>query len=192
MFQVEKTAQIVGLFLWHCCDTSYTMPYLKLLKLLYFTERKGLLDYGYSITGDKLYSLPHGPILTSTCDLMTGTTKDLKWSKWIRSVADFSLCLARPINNEDYTESFDLLNKIEIDIVDELYKKYKDLSRWEIRDLTHNPDVCPEWSDPHGSATKITLERLFTSNNRTEEEAQAVRAQIEQDDSYQCLMQDMI
>ena len=40
-----------------------SMPYIKLIKLLYLADRQSLIETGYTITGDQLVAMSDGPAL---------------------------------------------------------------------------------------------------------------------------------
>jgi hypothetical protein len=42
------------------------LPVIKLIKLMYLAERLSLQRYGEPLTGDRLVSMPDGPVLSMT------------------------------------------------------------------------------------------------------------------------------
>jgi uncharacterized phage-associated protein len=48
------------------------LEYLKLLKLMYLTERESLKTLSVSIKGDTFYSMKRGPVMSATYDLIKG------------------------------------------------------------------------------------------------------------------------
>ena len=67
-----------------------SLPLIKLVKLLYLAERLSLQRYGEPITGDKLVSMPHGPVLSMTYDHINGALPSMEggWDTWIADRAD--------------------------------------------------------------------------------------------------------
>lgn len=189
MFNQDKTTQLVALFLWKS-GGRFIMPYLKMIKLMYFVEKEGLLRYGYSITGDKPVSMPNGPVLSGTYNLICNGDFYESWKKLIKGEADYCISLnSNGITDENYKDKFDLLNEVEFQLVDEIYEKYKEFDRWEIRNLTHNSKVCPEWKDPNGSSYPISLEDMFIKNGKTKEDIEIAKNRIKADNDYEFLMQ---
>lgn len=191
MFNSEKTTQVAAFFLWKE-GGNYTMPYLKLMKLMYFAEKEGLFRFGYSITGDKMVSMPHGPVLSHTYNMILDGSSHPDWERWISGESNYCVSLnAAGITEENYIDKFDLLNKAERDLIAEIQAKYKNLTKWQIRDLTHRPDVCPEWTDPNGSSYPISLEDLFILNGKIDD-LDAVKQRLSEDNSYDELSQGLV
>ena len=70
MFNERKAAQMAAFFLGQLLDRK--MPHLKLMKLLYLSDREAVRAFGWPISGDRLVSMPHGPVLSQTLNLMDG------------------------------------------------------------------------------------------------------------------------
>jgi len=69
MFRTKKTREAI----------SYTLKLMDgkstcgaLTKLLYIADREALKRLGRSITGDSMYALPHGPILSIVLSVAAG------------------------------------------------------------------------------------------------------------------------
>ena len=67
MLHITTTTQLAARFL-HKAGGS--MPYLKLLKLMYYADRQMLITRGTLITFDKWVAMKLGPVLSSTYDLI--------------------------------------------------------------------------------------------------------------------------
>ena len=65
----ERRAAEAAAYLLH--RAGGTMPIDKLMALLYLAERLSLQRYGEPLTGDRLVSMPHGPVLAETYALAT-------------------------------------------------------------------------------------------------------------------------
>ncbi|PIQ40825.1 MAG: hypothetical protein COW58_03780 [Thalassolituus sp. CG17_big_fil_post_rev_8_21_14_2_50_53_8] len=126
-----------------------SIPYLKLMKLLYLSDRTSLEKLGYSMSEDEHYSMPYGPILSLTLDLIrnTGGSREVKsqWGHFFQT------------NNFDIIAKerspLSSLSKSDTAILDEIWDKYKDVDKFELADFTHR--FCPEWKDPGKSRIKI-------------------------------------
>ena len=85
------------------------MSYLKLLKLLYLAEREALLKWGESMSGDKFVSMLHGPVMSSTFDLIQGGGSI--WNRFIVSEANYKISVKGGIVEDDlYPSSFKMKN----------------------------------------------------------------------------------
>lgn len=74
MFDELKIAQATA-YLLH--KAGGTMEHIKVMKLLYLADRLSWQRYGYSISNDEYYSLPYGPVLSNTLNLMRGEEASL-------------------------------------------------------------------------------------------------------------------
>ena len=62
------------------------MSYLRLLKLLYIADREWLAETGESITGDRVYAMKQGPVLSTLYDLIKGNgTRAGEWDDFIHT-----------------------------------------------------------------------------------------------------------
>lgn len=81
MFSEERVTQMAAYLL---LKGGGRMPYIKLLKLLYIAERNAMAKWGESISGDRFVSMPHGPVLSQTYDLIQGHCgHESIWQRWI-------------------------------------------------------------------------------------------------------------
>lgn len=71
LFNEKRTTQAAAFFLF---KAGGKLPVLKLMKLLYLAERESYRQYGEPISGDNLVSMPHGPVLSQTLNLMFQST----------------------------------------------------------------------------------------------------------------------
>lgn len=155
------------------------MAHIKLMKLLYLADRESIKRYGLPITGDEYYSLPHGPVLSKTLDLANGSAESSQdgWDCWISDKENHEVAVRREVSRD----SLDELTNAEIEVLDCVWKQFGHMTRWEIRDYTHNKQHVPEWEDPKGSASPIPLSRVMRAVGRSPEQIQndleEVRAQ---------------
>lgn len=161
--------------------------------MMYFIEKEGLLRYGYSITGDGICSMQHGPVLNHTFNIITVGSNNFILNHWIRVKNDYSATLKpKGITANNYEDKFDLLSKAEVLLVDEIYNKYKQLTDTQISNILHDPLECPEWHTPQGSSKPITINDIFLTNHKTQEEADSVKKQLTENDSYSRLCKGLI
>lgn len=156
MYSEIKAAQMAGYIL-HL-DGS-TMAYLKLLKLLYLAERNAISRWGESMSGDNFVSMPHGPVLSFTYDMITGASRlENGWNKYVSGRANYEVSLNIQAPERD---TWDELSNAELDILGNTYQMFKNLDKWQLVKYTH--DHCPEWSDPNGSSTPISIESIINA-----------------------------
>jgi uncharacterized phage-associated protein len=150
------------------------MSHLKLMKLLYLADRESLRLHGLSMSGDCLVSMPHGPVLSMTLNLMDGDVESRPdgWESLISTKENHELAL----KSELQPDALDELSKADTDILESTWNQFGNLSRWQIRDYTHQH--CPEWEDPHGSSKPIRFEKLFQALGRPTDEAKRLAEHI--------------
>lgn len=171
MYTRQRAAQIAGYFL--AKESSRRMPYMKLIKLMYLADREALARFGRSISDDRLVSMPRGPVLSATLDLLNGTTESDDWSQWIGAAARFQVELAKEGIDRD---SFDEISNAELAILDSVWKEFGHMTPFELQDWTHQH--CAEWVDPNGSSKPITKESILQALGRTTEQAKAIADEI--------------
>lgn len=168
MFSEERTAQMAAYLL---SKKGLQMAYIKLLKLLYLADRSALLKWGESITGDCFVSMPQGPVLSQTYDLIkSGTASSNEgWDYWIRDEKNYEVSLIQENINRD---CFDELSDSELEILDDVLFEFGSMGKFEIVKYTH--DHCAEWENPHGSSYPIKPEAVFRALGKSEEEVNAL------------------
>ncbi len=134
-----------------------------------------------------MLAMKHGPVLSETYDLFKFGSQYASWDAWIRGEANFELSFKKmkDVDPEHPLELFDELSRAETQILDAVFSKYGNLTRWEIRDLTHTKECCPEWNDPDGSALPINLRSILLNHGKTEKEADEIIRHVREIDSVQ-------
>jgi len=173
MFNERKVAQMATFFLGQV--QGGRMSHLKLMKLLYLAEREAVRSLGLHLTGDHLVSMPHGPVLSMTLNLMDGDIESHPggWEDWITDKENHELSLRKPFD----PSSLDELAPAEIDVLMSVWNQFGAMDKWEIRDWTHT--YCQEWTDPHGSFFPITYRQLARAIGFDTEAAGILASQIE-------------
>lgn len=143
------------------------MHHLKLLKLLYLLDREALLRWGFPVTNDVYYSLPHGPVPSGCYDLVL--SEEGFWADHISSPHEHVVTLL------DQAQS-DELSKAEKSLIDELSTKFKKFDRFALRDYTHS---LPEWQNPNGSRVLIRIEDILRAGNKSEDQIRIIVENIE-------------
>lgn len=137
------------------------MNLMALLKLLYLADRTALIETGYTITGDRMVSMPHGPVLSRIYDLAKWGGTDDPWYEYITERTNYDVALAKPQPETDE------LSDYEIAVLRSTYEMYGSLDRFELRDLTH---TLPEWTDPEGSSCPIDPVVILRSEGKSDAE----------------------
>lgn len=176
MFNERKVAQIAAYLI---SKEGERMSHLKLMKLLYLADREAMSRYGAPLSGDQLVSMPHGPVLSMTLNLMDGDTESAEngWEAWISDKENHELSTVRPVVRSDLDE----LSAADLDVIKTVWGQFGHMGKWEIRDYTHQH--LPEWQDPRGSSMPIAFETVFKALGRSPEEAIELATHIESERS---------
>lgn len=175
MFNERKVAQMAAFFLGQTQEGR--MSHLKLMKLLYLADREAVKRFGFPMSGDRMVSMPHGPVLSMTLNLMDGDVESCPggWEHWISDKENHELSLRRPLQ----IEALDELAPAELAVLRSVWQQFGAMGKWEIRDWTHRH--CAEWQDPHGSSLPIPFERLARAVGYDEAAAQELAVQFQEE-----------
>ena len=125
---------------------------LTLMKLMYLAERASLDARGFPMIYDRLVCMKHGPVLSTTLNLIGYKSPSPEWRDLIRSPAGgyhISLqqdaCNLRP-------RDLGRLSKHDRSIIKRTWSQFGHMSVYELRDYTH---TLPEYEHP--GDTSVTL-----------------------------------
>ena len=182
LFNERKAAQVAAFFLFKASQRRANITILKLMKLMYLAERCSYKQYGEPIIGDALVSMPNGPVLSKTLDLINfGAQENIDggWDSMIaeRSGRDMALKSSDLIKSEDDLRE---LSESDLDVLQSIWSEFGNKSAIWLREYTHNAANCPEWEDPDGSSIPIKLEKLFEFFGFSEEESNALQSRLNQ------------
>jgi uncharacterized phage-associated protein len=157
LFDERRTAEAAAYLLYRA---GGRLSVLKLMKLLYLAERRCLERYGEPLTGDKLVSMPHGPVLSMTLEYINGMRLSAEdgWDSWISARSAHMVALADPSmirSSDDLTHFSD----VDLEVLQETWDTFGHLSGRDLERYTH--DKLPEWRDPNGSSQPISYDDVF-------------------------------
>lgn len=149
-----------------------------LIKALYLADRQMLADYGVPITGDSYSSMPKGPILCATYDLLKGAYWDKKFQ------AEWNAAFSRNGNDVSPKAKIDTdcLSQAEEEILAEKIRFILDLDRKGISVADWMHKNCPEWEDVKaGSSKPLPLTRILEKSNGLDAtKAKEVKSRIDE------------
>lgn len=186
LFNEVRTAQAAAFLLFRA---GGKLPLIKLVKLLYLAERLSLKKYGEPITGDKLVSMPHGPVLSMTYDLINGALPSVQggWDSWVSDRASHVVALRDRSRIRSPETDLLQLSESDLEVLNEIWREFGHWDRWDLVRYTHS-DACPEWEDPEGSSRPIPHEVLFRKLGYSADETAALverlRAQSRLNESF--------
>lgn len=158
LFNEKKLTQATAFFLF---KADGKLPILKLMKLLYLTERYSFKKFHRPLIGDSLVSMKHGPVLSITYNFMNGAVRHQDfWNEWISDRSEHEVGL----KDKSLIRSVDDLLELsdnDVALLEDVWDHFGHFSRWELVDWTHAN--CAEWDDPGTSSFPITYEDLFNA-----------------------------
>jgi len=167
-FNEEKTTQVAALFI---KKAGGELNYTKLIKLLYLTDREALRLWERPLSGDSYVSMPKGPVLSITFDLINYKADPKKRSYWYRFIDKRKYDVAlkgNPGTNE--------LSKREIELINEIHDTYKNVDWGKMIDICHK--VCPEWQHPGDTSIPIRIEDILTNFDKTERDIEILEEEV--------------
>ncbi len=136
-FRSLKAAQICALF---AVQAGGSIEKLKLIKLVYLSEREHVIDFEDSMLLDELYSLPHGPICSGTLNGIDGVIHKEIWDHYIARNGNVVVSMKAFVRSE-----LDELSDVDVDIVNNVWAKFADMTASQVRNWTHK--YCPEYTE---------------------------------------------
>jgi uncharacterized phage-associated protein len=168
-FREDKTTQAAAVLL---RGRGGRMSYMKLLKLLYLADREALLRWGRPITFDAYVSMRNGPVLSRTYELISSGVPPEEPSPWRD-------CISEP---SGYRVSLvaecatDKLSDAEEGLLEEVFRSFGSLSRWQLVDYSHG---LSEWTDPGDSAIPIDYQAILLAGGKSLAEAADIVGELE-------------
>jgi uncharacterized phage-associated protein len=132
---------------------------LKLIKLLYLTERESMTARARPMIYDEMYSLTHGPICSNALNGINGKLDKTLWSKWVK--LDSNNKTVRLLKRVSRSK-LDHLSDSDLKIMEQVWASFGHMTSAQIRKWTH--DNCPEYTDvAEGSRVPIDYIEVFES-----------------------------
>jgi uncharacterized phage-associated protein len=157
-FNEKKAAQAAS----HLLERAGgTMPYIKLLKLMYLADRRALIEQGLMITGDRMVAMPQGMVLSQVLNLIRGQVRGEWWPRYVRPVQVGDVALVD-------TAETSSLSEFEVEILDSVFDQYGAMDKWALVDHLH--ETLKEWKDPQGSSFVVKPEDVLRAENISEDD----------------------
>lgn len=148
------------------------MNLLKLMKELYLIDRESIDERDVSLSGDVFYSMPHGPVLSNTLNMLYELTHN-SWGKYLETI---EAKYHDDIQIKKNITKFDRLSVKDKEYIKRISDKFKDYTPKQLEDFTH---TLKEWGDPHGSSYKIHYSDVMLALGKTEQEISEAKQEYE-------------
>ncbi len=186
LFDEQRAAQAAAFLLY---KAGGRLPLIKLMKLMYLAERLALQRYGEPLTGDKLVSMPHGPVLSMSYNHITGAIESSPdgWDAWIADREGHDVCLKDQSKLRSPEQDLLRLSDADLEVLAEVWAQFGHWDKWKLRDYTHS-GACPEWEDPDGSSKPISYETLFKTVGFNDEQTQSLISRLSEQKALNAAM----
>lgn len=144
-----------------------------LLKKLYYADRIALINWGKSITGDKLVSMDKGPIVSKIYDLLKdkGTDNNLiAWKDVVSREPNYRIILRKKTD-------MGVLSEREMEALEESRNRINrirgSIGEWLVKN-------CPECKHPEGTSMPIDPATILRIAGKTEEQIREIEEDNEE------------
>lgn len=160
-FQSRKAAQLVAYF---ALASEGVIEKLKLIKLVYLSERAFLKEHQFPMLFDEMYSLKNGPICSSTLNGIDGVIHGSVWSDFIAKNGN-KVIAKRRFERDDLDE----LSDAELAVADAIWIQFKDKTSSQMRNYTHQH--CPEYTEVESGRLPISYRDVLEALGDPDAEA---------------------
>lgn len=167
-FKIEKAGQAARFFI---TQAGGRIDKLKLVKLLYLVERENMARYDAPMTYDELYSLPHGPVGSASLNGLDGALAGSETWDRITTYGKQDVHSARASREE-----LDELSNADLGVLEHVWASFGHMSASQIRNWTHNPANCPEYTEVVGARLPIQYEDVLKALGK--DDAEGIAAEI--------------
>jgi uncharacterized phage-associated protein len=170
-FKSRKAAQIVTFFaLKSVTPNRGTIEKLKLIKLIYFSERESLKQHRLPMLFDEFYSLPHGPICSATLNGIDGKLDagdEGIWGEYIARNGNVVVAMKRFAR-----DSLDAIHHKEVRILNYIWHRFGGMTASQLRNYSH--ENCSEYTEITEGRIPISYREVMVALGFTGAEADTV------------------
>ena len=174
IFDIRKTVAAVGVL---CELGGGKIEVREMLKMLYLAEREAITQWYRSITGDQIFSMPQGMVLSRVYNLcrynLSGSEMDL-WKSIFTPKHGHTIHFQKkatlnkgPLSDREEKALKNGFKKIRV-----LMEKYGD----NYIDVLHK--MLPEWRNPNGSLILVEPDEILSLVGEEKEDIELISADI--------------
>ncbi len=169
-FDIRKTLAAVGYVL---KLNKGKLSHLNLMKILYASDRKMLIDWGKPITGDFMCSMPHGPALKRIVEMAAGDApSQLLWDEFFSDKGGGGKRYLISMKKEP---DFGFLSPAETAVLKQFNSQFAKVPYHALMREVHGKNF-PEWQHPRPCGSKpIDVESILRRASKTPSEIEDIR-----------------
>jgi uncharacterized phage-associated protein len=165
-FNSRKAAQTCAFF---ALKAGGHIEKLKLIKLIYFCERKHIADHHMPMLWDEFYSLPHGPICSSTLNGIDGIIHEDIWSDFIARNGNIVVAIKKFKRPE-----FDEISNADLKTLEAIWAEFGRFTASQLRNYSHKN--CSEYTEVESGRVPISYKDVLEALG--DEDAEMVEREI--------------
>jgi uncharacterized phage-associated protein len=147
-FNYKKAIQALNFF---ALQDGGNFNKMKAIKLVWLSDRLHLRKYGRTITGDIYFALPHGPVPSTTRDILELNAFSLSEDECC--YADEYLVITGKYDYKSNKEpNLKVFSKTDLDILSTINNYYGRYDHYALRDISHK---FPEWKKWESKIGKV-------------------------------------
>ena len=150
--EILKVLQATGVLL--RAEPTHRLSRLRLLKYLYIADRESLQKRGRPITGDTPVAMDHGPVLSTTYNMLMGRDHcSPDWDRYFDAAGRDVLLRVDP--------GVGKLTRFEIETLQDVSRRFVDQDDYAVADYTHEFSEWLKNKPAKGSKRDIPLDDLL-------------------------------
>lgn len=178
-FDEKKAAEVAAFFTLRERGVS---DVLKLAKLLYLAERESYRRYGRPLIGDRLSSMPDGPVLSETLNYIRGHGRPPKaWANLFGPRDGNKLPL---VDKDLTTDDLLRLSNADIELLEYIWEQFGSMGPLDAWRYVHDPKNVPEYENPGESSKPIKIDSLLTAVGYSTEQIREILVRLEEQDQF--------
>lgn len=153
-FEFERTLQAAAYLL---KKYGQAMPYILLLKLLYMADREYLMEEGEMVTGDRVFAMEYGPVLSGTYNMIKAEdSRSGQWEQFFQRCGEYDIRMIRDPGDDVLCEAIR-------DKLDSVFQRFGNQPPFDVVDKTHQ---FKEWQAfyKEGTSTAIPWQEILKLN----------------------------
>jgi uncharacterized phage-associated protein len=174
-FKSRKAAQMAAFFaLKSLVPNRGTIEKLKLIKLIYFSEREFLRQHRLPMLFDEFYSLPHGPICSATLNGIDGkldASDEGVWGEYIARNGNVVVVMKKFAR-----DNLDAILHKEMRMLNYIWHRFGDMTSSQLRNYSH--EHCPEYTEITEGRIPISYREVMVALGFTKVDADAVDDEV--------------
>lgn len=173
IFDIRKAIAAAGVI----CDLGGgKIEIREMLKMLYLAEKEAILHWHRGITGDKIFSMPQGMVLSRIYDLVRYGVSGSDMDAW---KAVFTPRSGHEIQFRSGIPDLGPLSDREEAALGRAFSKIRELKATHGEryiEILHQ--MLPEWKNPNGSSVLVNPSEILALHDEDPESIQAISAEL--------------